>query len=91
MIDFEDCYQALFSYEEFSSWVKILPEKIESNYAFLKHGDLAKWQEAVNTLANLSIKNPVYHLGDTVQIGNENDLNVDEKLLVEKALLDLCP
>lgn len=91
MIDFEDCYHALSAYEEFSAWAKLLPEKIASNYAFLKHGNLVKWQAAVDTLSKLSVQHPIYNLGDTIQIGNEHDLTPEEKYVLEKSLVELCP
>lgn len=91
MNEFKDCYQALSAYEEFSFWAEKLPLQIEHNFQFLKHGDLVKWQDALTTLAQLSIKNLSYQLSDTIQIGKPEDLNTDEKVLLEKSLQNLCP
>lgn len=72
------------------AWVKLLPRQLEQAFITVKHGDLDYWQAQIQHLPALI---PSLHSlsQDAVKIGLAEDLNADQKNLLENALKALHP
>lgn len=88
MIDYKSLFRAL---EEFGAtdWAKQLAEQLPIIFDAQSHGDLIKWQGAVDRLPNLEPS--VVDLFDSVCIGRHDDLSAAQRDQLHEALMQLHP
>ena len=88
-VQFEALYQAMDT-PELESWRALLPEQISHALFEKKHGDLARWQQAIESLPN--IKPSSYDLGQPrIRVGEASDIDEQTQAGLEKQLKQLMP
>lgn len=90
MIDFESCFSDLAEIKGFKAWLKKLPEQIKALHYDKPHGDMPKWEGALERLPK--IKPSVIDLNcSSLKIGSQSDLNEAELAETKEALQALIP
>jgi len=88
-VQFEALYQAMDTHE-LQPWLKDLPEQIRQALFEKKHGDLARWQRAIESLPN--VKPASYDLSQArIRIGESNDINDQDRAELIQQLKQLMP
>jgi tRNA (mo5U34)-methyltransferase len=89
MIDYRSMYDALAD-SKADAWIKLLPQQLEKNFALVKHGDLVRWQELVDSAPTFATAQRLLDV-DAVQIGSQDDLSLTEKTQLDSLLKALHP
>jgi tRNA (mo5U34)-methyltransferase len=89
MIDYQLLYDALDDAKA-DAWVELLPQQLKQNFGSVKHGDLARWQELVDSVPAFTTSQRLLN-EDAVQIGSSEDLSRTEKTQFETLLKALHP
>jgi tRNA (mo5U34)-methyltransferase len=100
MIDYQPLYDALIDAKA-EAWVKMLPQQLERGFDPARHGNLAQWQELVDSVPELSTTHRILD-ADAVQIGGSDELAASTftsslalaeaaKKQLESQLKTLCP
>jgi len=88
MIDYQPLFQALGQMDA-EAWVKDLAERLEIAFDEKAHGDLKRWQEAVDGL--LRPEPSSINLHDAVRIGVAEDLSKQARQAMREQLMRLHP
>lgn len=89
MFDYQDLFDSLREAQA-DAWLELLPTQITNAFDAGKHGDLNRWQTAIEQLPHIT---PSLRLldADAVQIGCADDLNTEQKNQLEQHLKALHP
>lgn len=88
MIDYTSLYSHLAA-TSLDHWLDDLPAALNKRLADVNHGDLARWQEAVNTLPDATPSTT--DVADAVRIGVPDDLSLADRSRLEQGLRGLQP
>lgn len=88
MIDYRPLYR-LLDQSGGGEWVAKLPAQLEVAFAGQIHGDLARWQKAVDALPKLSPSS--VELFSEMRVGCETDLSASDRQQLHAALQQLHP
>ncbi|MBL4834844.1 MAG: tRNA 5-methoxyuridine(34)/uridine 5-oxyacetic acid(34) synthase CmoB [Pseudomonas sp.] len=88
MIDYTSLYSHLAA-TSLDHWLDDLPAALNKRLADVNHGDLARWQEAVNTLPDATPSTT--DVSDAVRIGVPDDLSLADRSRLEQGLRGLQP
>ena len=86
-------YRGLFELLEdtpLAPWLERLPGQLEAAFARPSHGDLPKWQAAIDGLPRLT-PSDVDLRADTVRIGRADDVDAATREIIERQLRELHP
>ena len=72
------------------SWSRDIPQKLEEYFQQLKHGDVPKWQTALNNLPDIQTSNVLFN-HDVITIGNEDERSVAQGEQLHASLQALMP
>jgi len=89
MSDYQALYNALLEAKA-DAWVELLPTQLANAFDSTQHGDLVRWQAAIQQLPELTPSQRLLN-DDTVQIGCADDVNMAEKNQLEQCLRALHP
>ena len=86
---YQDLFKALRG-TELEPWSKLMPEQIEKGLSILRHGNLDRWQQVVDSLPDY---NPDYiNLSSSAITVTQNQaLNDDQQAQLEQRLKQLMP
>jgi tRNA (mo5U34)-methyltransferase len=89
MSDYQTLYDTLLDAKA-EAWLDVLPAQLAQAFDAAKHGDLLRWQTAIQQHPEL---NPSQRLlnADAVQIGSNEDLSLTEQSQLEQQLRALHP
>jgi tRNA (mo5U34)-methyltransferase len=89
MSDYQALYDTLLDAKA-DAWLEVLPAQLEQAFDTAKHGDLLRWQTAIQQHPKL---NPSQRLlnADAVQIGSSEDLSLNQQSQLEQQLRVLHP
>jgi len=88
VIDYTSLYSHLAA-TSLDHWLDDLPAALNKRLADVNHGDLARWQEAVNTLPDATPSTT--DVADAVRIGVPDDLSLADRSRLEQGLRGLQP
>jgi len=88
VIDYTSLYSHLAA-TSLDHWLDDLPAALNKRLADVNHGDLARWQEAVNTLPDATPSTT--DVADAVRIGLPDDLSLADRSRLEQGLRGLQP
>lgn len=89
MSDYQALYDALLEAKA-DVWVELLPKHTTSAFDTNQHGDLTRWQAAIQQLPKLIPSQRLLNT-DAIHIGNAEDLSIAEKNQLEHCLRTLHP
>ena len=87
-MDYSHLYQAL-EQAEAGDWAKLIAGQLELAFDVQAHGDLVRWQQAVDDMPD--VEPSAVNLLDTVSVGNRSDLSADMYQQLLESLQSLHP
>jgi tRNA (mo5U34)-methyltransferase len=89
MSDYQALYDALLEAKA-DAWVELLPAQLANAFDANQHGDLVRWQQAIQQLPELTPSQRLLD-ADAVQIGCADDVSITEQNQLEQSLRALHP
>jgi len=83
-------FERFFKRRDFQQWKPQFEQVIEQRTNPKRHGDLPKWLNTLSTLPEVTASQIVLNQ-DTIQVGLESDMNVEQQNQLHAALMDLSP
>ena len=78
------------SEEAFADWAEILPDQLQQGLDSQFHGDIVKWQAAVDQLPNLTASS-IDLTADKVRAGQLDDIDEQQQAALKQQLMQLHP
>lgn len=89
MLNFNDCLQHLAKDPAFTKSLPALQLQIEQSVLMLKHGDIKKWQSALDEMPKTLPSS--YQLSDCIEIGEAGDLDEEQTRQLAHLLKQFMP
>ena len=78
------------SEEAFADWAEILPDQLQQGLDSQFHGDIVKWQAAVDQLPNITASS-IDLTVDKVRAGELDDIDEEQQAVLKQQLMQLHP